>query len=94
MSDLWRDRDLREQTLRFGAERLCLWVLCSKRRCKRANACHGDPRICTHIMVEWMAAFEAERRERPDFAAMESQIETAAELRAYRAWRAALKNAF
>ncbi len=92
LSDLWRGRDLRETTMRFGADRICLWVLCGAPECKRIRTCRGDPRVCTHIMVEWMAAFEAEQRARPDFAAMESQIETASELRAYRAWRAALKS--
>jgi hypothetical protein len=41
-------------------------------------------------MVAWLAALEDERRARPDFAGIESQIETPAELRAYRTWRRAL----
>jgi hypothetical protein len=40
-----------------------------------------------------MAALDAEARARPSFAAMESQIETAEELRAYRAWRSAFEAA-
>ncbi|HUU66310.1 MAG TPA: hypothetical protein VMW57_03385 [Methyloceanibacter sp.] len=40
-------------------------------------------------MTAWLAAIEDERRERPDFATIECQIETARELRAYHAWRKA-----
>jgi hypothetical protein len=41
-------------------------------------------------MADWLAAIDEERRARPSFAAMEGQIETPEELRAYRAWRKAL----
>ena len=81
------DRGERARTLRFGADRICLWCVCGNPRCRRAKACRGDVQACAGLMVAWMAALDAERRARPDFAAIESQIETAEELRAYRAWR-------
>ena len=81
------DRGERARTLRFGADRICLWCVCGNPRCRRAKSCRGDVQACAGLMVAWMAALDAERRARPDFAAIESQIETAEELRAYRAWR-------
>jgi hypothetical protein len=78
----------RERALRFGADRICLWVLCDA-ACRRAKACRGDVRACSGRMAAWLAAIEDEVRARPDFAEMEWRIETAAELRAYRAWRKA-----
>jgi hypothetical protein len=80
----------RERALRFGADRICLWRLCADAACRRARACRGDVRACARRITAWLAAIEDERRARPDFAAMESGIETPAELRAYRAWRRAL----
>jgi len=80
----------RERALRFGADRVCLWLLCAEAGCRRAKACRGDVRACTERIAAWLAAIEDETRARPDFAAMESGIETPAELRAYRAWRRAL----
>jgi hypothetical protein len=47
-------------------------------------------RACAGRIADWLAAIEEDRRARPDFAALETAIETAAELRAYRAWRRAL----
>jgi hypothetical protein len=79
----------RERSLRFAADRICLWCLCAEPACRRAKACRGDVRACAGRMAAWYAAFEDERRARPDFATLESQIETAQELRAYRAWRRA-----
>lgn len=86
----WKSRLSRERALRFGADRICLWHLCADRACQRAKACHGDVRACAGLMVSWLAAIDDEQRARPDFAAMESQIETPEELRAYRAWRRAM----
>ena len=80
----------RERALRFGADRICLWVLCADPACRRAKACRGDVRDCAGRMTAWLAAIEDETRTRPDFAEMEWRIETAADLRAYRAWRKAL----
>jgi len=80
----------RERALRFGADRICLWRLCADAACRRAGACRGDVRACAGRIAAWLAAVEDKRRARPDFAAMESQIDTPAELRAYRAWRRAL----
>jgi hypothetical protein len=48
-------------------------------------------RSCAALAESWLAAIEAEKRARPDFAAMERQIETHDELKAYRAWRSALR---
>jgi hypothetical protein len=81
----------RERALRFGADRICLRCLCGDRGCKRAKACRGDVRRCAGPAERWLAAIVAEKRARPDFAAMESQIETPEELKAYRAWRKALE---
>ncbi len=83
----------RERALRFGADRISLWRLCADAACRRAQACRGDVRACAGRMAAWLAAIEDERRARPDFGAMESGIETPAELRAYRAWRRALPGA-
>jgi len=80
----------RERALRFGADRICLWRLCADAACRRARACRGDVRGCAGRMAAWLVALEDERRARPTFAAIESAIETPAELRAYRAWRRAL----
>jgi hypothetical protein len=80
----------RERALRFGADRICLWRLCADAACRRARACRGDVRACAGRMVAWLAALEDERGARPDFAAIETGIETPAELKAYRAWRRAL----
>ncbi len=79
----------RERALRFGADRICLWCLCADHACRRGRACRGDVRVCVGLMTAWLAAIDDERRARPDFATMESRIETAGELRAYRAWRKA-----
>jgi hypothetical protein len=71
--------------------RICLWSLRDDRKCRRARACRGYVRSCAAIAESWLAAIDEERRARPDFAAMESQIETPEELKAYRAWRNALE---
>ncbi len=85
--DARESRCERERALRFGADRICLWALCADHACRRAKACRGDVRVCGRRMAAWLAAFEEERRVRPDFATIEWRIETAQELRAYRAWR-------
>jgi hypothetical protein len=79
-----------ERALRFGADRIALFHLCGDPKCKRAKACRGDVRACASLAETWLAAIKAEIRARPDFAEMERRIETAEELRAYRAWRRAL----
>jgi hypothetical protein len=76
-----------ERTLRFAVDRICLWCVCGDQRCRRAKACRGDVRACAQLAVDWLAAIDGEKRAIPDFAAIERQIETADELRAYRAWR-------
>ncbi|HUU25180.1 MAG TPA: hypothetical protein VMW68_06395 [Methyloceanibacter sp.] len=83
----WDNARERERALRFGADRICLWVLCPDPTCRRAKACRGDVRVCGGRMAAWLAAFDEERRVRPDFAEIEWRIGSAAELRAYRAWR-------
>jgi hypothetical protein len=81
----------RERALRFGADRICLWCLCEDRRCRRAKACRGDVRSCAELAESWLAVIDEELRARPDFAAMEREIETPEALRAYRAWRSAIQ---
>ena len=76
--------------MRFGADRIALFHLCRDPKCKRAKACRGNVRVCSNVAETWLAAIEAEIKARPDFAAIERGIETAEELRAYRAWRRAL----
>ena len=76
-----------ERALRFGADRIALFHLCGDRACTRAKACRGDVRRCSELAETWLQAIEAEMRARPDFAEIERRIETAEELRAYRAWR-------
>lgn len=85
------DNTLREDAMRFATDRLCLWRLCGKAPCLRARACRGDVRACSGLVHDWLAALEAEQTARPSFASMERQIETPAELRAYRLWRDALE---
>jgi hypothetical protein len=80
----------RTRALRFGADRICLWVLCPERACRRATACRGDVRACAGRVEAWLAALEEESRVRPDFAEIEWRIASLEELRAYRAWRKAL----
>ena len=58
---------------------------------RRAKACRGDVRRCSHLAETWLAAIDAETKARPDLAAIERGIETVEELRAYRAWRKALR---
>ena len=79
-----------ERALRFGADRIALFHLCRDPKCKRAKACRGDVRACASLAETWLAAIDAEIHARPDFPAIERGIETAEELRAYRAWRRAL----
>ena len=79
-----------ERALRFGADRIALFHLCADPKCKRAKACRGDARACASLAETWLQAIDAETKARPDFAAIERGIETAEELRAYRAWRRAL----
>jgi hypothetical protein len=47
-------------------------------------------RACASLAETWLAAINGEINARPDFAAIECGIETAEELRDYRAWRKAL----
>jgi hypothetical protein len=79
-----------DRTLRFGADRICLWCLCGDPKCRRARACRGDVGRCAGLMADWLAAIDEEQKARPSLAAMEGLIETPEELRAYRAWRKAL----
>jgi hypothetical protein len=44
-ADLSRD-------LRLAAELLEIWRLCGKSRCRRARACHGDPRVCCNRLAD------------------------------------------
>jgi hypothetical protein len=76
--------------LRYGADRLCLWVLCRRPACQRAQACREDPEGCTALMRAWLDALEMASAETPTFADMEEQIATPHELRLYRAWRKAM----
>lgn len=76
-----------QRTLRYAADRICLWCLCGDSRCFRAKACRGDVRACGKLALDWLAALDEEMRTRPDFAEIERRIGTAAELSAYRAWR-------
>jgi hypothetical protein len=85
------DRNSREQALRFGADRICLWLLCGKAECLRARACRGDARVCAGLACDWLEALDAEKRTMRSFAAIERQLATPEQLRAYRAWRKALE---
>jgi hypothetical protein len=85
------DKNLRETALRFGADRICLWRLCGKAGCLRARACRGDARRCAGRVRDWLEALDAEKRARRSFAAIERQLETMEQVRAYRAWRKALE---
>ena len=79
----------RKLALRFGAGRLCLWRLCGRASCRRAQACRGDPRSCLGLLGDWLAAVDAEARCRGRFAPPDWEIKTPAEARAYLAWREA-----
>jgi hypothetical protein len=80
--------------LRFGASRLCLWCLCRNRACRRARACIGETPSCTSLIADWVDAWHAERRERPDLDSMERDLATMDEVRAFRAWRLELDRVF
>ena len=80
--------------LRFGADRLCLWCLCGNKACRRARACVGEPRHCARLIADWFDAIKEERRLRGDVAAMERELKTMEEVRAFRAWRKELDRAF
>ncbi|MGA7456468.1 MAG: hypothetical protein WBW51_03950 [Methyloceanibacter sp.] len=84
-------RRSREDALRFGADRICLWLLCGNVACSRARACRGDARVCAGLVCDWLEELDREKRARRSFEDIESRLETAAELGAYRAWRKALK---
>ena len=84
-------REQRERNLRFGADRICLWRLCGDHGCRRAKSCRGDVRACAALAEDWLAAIDEETRARPDFAAIEREIDTPEALHAYRAWRRALR---
>ena len=78
-----------ERALRFGADRLCLWVLCENAACTRAQSCRGDARLCAGRIADRLDALDAEKRMRPDLAEIEQLIATPDDLRAYRLWRKA-----
>jgi hypothetical protein len=87
-SELTRfDRTARTNVMRFAADRVCAWRLCREGVCLRARACRGDVRRCAALLSGWFTAFEAERRARPSFAAIEAGLTTPAEVKVYRAWR-------
>jgi hypothetical protein len=79
--------------MRFAADRVCAWSLCGDEACFRARACRGDVSRCARLLSAWFAAIEAERRARPSLAAIEEELKTVAEWRAYRAWARALERA-
>ncbi len=76
---------------REAAGRLCLWYLCGKLACRRAQSCCGDPRRCTGLMRDWLG--ELAGRADPAFAAAERRTLTPAEKRAFAVWLAAVENA-
>ena len=85
--DAWKNPLDRERAMRFAADLICLWCLCDDPACRRATACRGDERACASRIADWLDAIDATRRACPSFAAIESRIETAEELRAYRLCR-------
>ncbi|MGI8853296.1 MAG: hypothetical protein ACR2GC_08415 [Methyloceanibacter sp.] len=88
------DRSLHDLTMRYAADRICLWRLCGNRVCLRVRACRGDVRRGTSLMAGWIDAIEEEKkRVRGNFAGLESEIKTFEQLRVYLAWREALDRA-
>ena len=88
------DRSLHDLTMRYAAERICLWRLCGNRACLRVRACRGDVRRCISLMADWIDAIEEEKkRVRGNFAGLESEIKTFEQLRVYLAWRELLDRA-
>ena len=85
------DEKSREDALRFGADRICLWRLCGKPPCVRARACRGDARLCAGLVRDWLELLDIEKRAERGFADIERPLATPDELRAYRAWRKALE---
>jgi len=85
--DPWKIPLERERAMRFAADFICLWCLCDDPACRRATACRGDVQICCGRVAVWIDAIDASRRVCPSFAALESRLETPAELRAYRLCR-------
>ncbi len=88
------DRSLHDATMRYAAERICLWRLCGRAACLKARTCKGDVRRCTGLMADWIDAIEEEKkRVRGNFAGLESEIKTFEQLRVYLAWRELLDRA-
>jgi hypothetical protein len=85
------DQKSREEALRFGADRICLWRLCADAACSRARACRGDARVCAGLLRDWLEALDGEKRARRSFEDLERGLATVEELKAYRAWRKALQ---
>src|SRR5262245_1648555 len=85
--------DKHELALRFGATRLCLYLLCGNRACRRAWACKGDARKCTGLFNDWLEAVDAEKEVRGNFSPPQREIKTLAEARAYHAWHKAIEQA-
>ena len=56
------DKKSREDALRFGADRICLWRLCGKSPCVRARACRGDARVCAGLVRDWLELLDIEKR--------------------------------
>jgi hypothetical protein len=81
------DPKLRELTLRFAADMLCLWHLCDQAACRRAQACRGDVRVCAARVADWYGAVMQKKREGPSFEAMEETLEGTS-LAVFRRWKA------
>ena len=90
MDSTLKDHAAMERTLRFGADRICLWCLCGDAKCARAKACRGDVRRCAALITQWLEALDAAQFARPSFAEIERALATPQDLRAYRVWRDAL----
>jgi hypothetical protein len=78
------DHKSREEALRFGADRICLWRLCADAACSRARVCRGDARVCAGLLRYWLEALDVEKRARRSFEDLERGLATVDELRASR----------
>jgi hypothetical protein len=86
-------RDGTHATPRWISELYCLWRLCPRTACRRAQACRGDGLICQAGLAlvpteacDFVAAFEQARDDRLSF---DEMIDVCAEeIAALECWRA------
>ncbi len=78
-----------ELALRFAADMLSLWRLCSNSGCRRAQHCRGDIRFCAERVGDWFDAVTGKKEEGSSFDEMEERLQ-GTQLTAFRRWKKAV----